>query len=153
MHKGAVIGLSVFTMVLAGCGNDPAPKPVEQIVVREPGEAAKPESTSEVGVKDPAAAGVAAFATCSSCHVAEEGAASMAGPNLYGVVGRKAGSLDDFAYSDALVNSGITWTEAELDAFIADPAGKVPGTLMAAGAMPDAETRAAIVAYLRSLSE
>ncbi len=77
----------------------------------------------------------------------------MAGPNLYGVVGRAAGALDDFAYSEALVSSGITWTEGELDAFLTNPTGKVAGTSMVAGAVSNDENRAAIIAYLSSLSE
>jgi len=154
MHKGAIAVASVFTLALTACGSDPAPDPVEQIVVREPGKPAKPVPTAAAAEAiDLAAKGEAAFAVCSGCHVAEKGAESMAGPNLYGVVGRKAAALDDFAYSEALAGSGITWTEAELDAFLANPTGKVPGTSMAAGAVSDAETRAAIIAYLGSLSE
>lgn len=153
VHKGAIVAVSVLTMALAACGSDPAPEPVEKIVVREPGEAANSAGSPTGAATDLVAAGKAAFATCSGCHVAEQGAASMAGPNLYGVVGRKAGSLDDFAYSDALANSGITWDIASLDRFLANPDGYVPGTSMAAGGVSDAETRAAIVAYLRSLSE
>ena len=153
MHKGAIMAVSVLTLALAACGDDPAPDPVEQIVVSEPGKGAGPASNPTAEGTDLVAAGQAAFAACSGCHVAEQGAESMAGPNLYGVVGRKAASLEDFAYSDALKASGITWTDAEIDAFIANPSGKVPGTSMAAGAVSDAETRAAIVAYLGSLSE
>lgn len=147
MHKGAIVTASALALGVTACASDPAPDPVEQIVVREPGEAGK-----VIAAKAPLS-GEAAFAACSGCHVAEKGEASMAGPNLYGVVGRKAAALEDFAYSDALAGSGIIWTEAELDAFLADPSAKVPGTSMAAGAVSDAETRAAIVAYLRSLSE
>lgn len=145
MHRGVIFAGTAFMLTLAACGNDPAPDPVEQIVVREPGEAAQPAAN--------AMDGEAAFASCSGCHGVEQGAPSAAGPNLFGVVGREAASLDDFAYSDALASSGITWTEAELDAFIADPTGKVPGTTMSAGGVSDAERRAAIVAYLKTLTE
>ena len=77
----------------------------------------------------------------------------MAGPNLHGVVGRADGALDDYAYSDALLASGLTWTQDELDAFLANPTAKVAGTTMVAGAVSDPESRAAIIAYLGSLSE
>ena len=77
----------------------------------------------------------------------------MAGPNLYGVFGREAGALDDFAYSDALKASGITCDIDTLDKFLANPGGYVEGTSMVAGGVTDVEQRAAIVAYLRSLSE
>ena len=79
------------------------------------------------------------------------GDASGVGPSLHGVVGRAAGSLTGFSYSEAMAKSGLTWTESELDAFIANPAGKVPGTEMVAGQVADAQRRAAIIAYLASL--
>ena len=74
MHKGAIVAVSALTMVLAACGSDPAPDPVNQIVVREPGEAAKPKGlpSREPGAPPfPAAVGEQAFATCSGCHVSD----------------------------------------------------------------------------------
>lgn len=145
MRRSALLVLA--TLALAACGSK-AEDPVEQIVVRKPGTAAAPAAP---GASDPLAKGRAAFAACSSCHAIAPGAPAGIGPNLHGVVGRAAGSLAGFAYSDAMAKSGITWTEAELDAFLANPAGKVPGTAMAAGQVADAERRAAVVAYLASL--
>jgi cytochrome c len=52
-----------------------------------------------------------------------------------------------------MTSSGLTWDASELDAFLTNPAAKVPGTTMSAGTVGDAEKRAAIVAYLSSLSE
>jgi len=145
--------LSVF--VLAACGADPAPGPVEQIIVREPG-AAPVETTAIATDAAPASAqlveGKAAFASCSACHTLEEGAPNGAGPDLFGIVGAAAGKVAGFAYSDAMKTSGITWTAAELDSFIADPAAKIPGTTMVAGAIADAEKRQAVIAYLESAS-
>ncbi len=159
MHTRTLAAAGLLTLMLAACGGAEEQPPVEQIVVREPGEpaanatiAANAEAASDAAV-DLVAKGEAAFAVCSGCHVVEAGAASMAGPNLYGVVGREAGSLDDFVYSDALASSGITWDIAELDRFLANPAGRVEGTTMVAGGVSDGENRAAIVAYLGSLSE
>ena len=74
------------------------------------------------------------------------------GPNLYGIVGQTAASVEGFNYSDALASSGITWTEEELDAYIANPAAKVPGTTMMAGAITDAGRREAIIAYIENVS-
>ena len=159
MRKGAIWAVGLLTMVIAACSGAEEQPPVEQIEVRQPGD---PDPNSAIAASseagDPAtidlvAKGEAAFAVCSGCHVAAEGEPSLAGPNLYGVVGRQAGALDDFAYSDALGNSGITWNIAELDRFLANPAGRVEGTTMVAGSVSDGETRAAIVAYLGSLSE
>ena len=49
------------------------------------------------------------------------------GPSLYGVVGRKAGSLEGFAYSESLKDSGVTWDEPTLDKWIANPGAVIPG--------------------------
>lgn len=142
-------------LLLAGCGSDPAPGPVEQIIVRE-AHAAPVAATPAASEGDSAATqiaeGKAAFANCSACHAVAPGAPSGAGPNLLGIVGKPAGQVAGFAYSDALKASGITWTAAELDAFIADPSAKIPGTTMAAGAIADADTRQAVITYLESLS-
>ena len=138
-------------VALAGCGGSEEQPPEEQIVVRAPGEAALAATTGTT--PDLVAAGEAAFAVCSACHTNSAGAPSGAGPNLYGVVGRKAGSLEGFTYSEAMATAGFVWDENRLNAYIGDPQGTVPGTSMAAGAVSDAEQRAAIVAYLGSLSE
>lgn len=138
---------------LTACGADPAPEPVEQIIVREPG-AAPLETTAASVADDPAATliaeGKAAFANCSACHSLEKGAASGAGPNLFGIVGTKAGKIAGFGYSDALKASGITWTKSELDGFIANPAAKIPGTTMIAGAIAEPAKRQAVIAYIES---
>ena len=145
--------LSVF--MLAACGADPAPGPEEQIIVREPG-AAPVAVTTAVVADDPASAliteGKAAFANCSACHAVAKDAPNGAGPNLFGIVGKPAGQVAGFAYSDALKASGIIWTAAELDGYIADPVAKIPGTTMVAGAIADAAKRQAVIAYLESIS-
>jgi cytochrome c len=146
--------LSIF--LLAACGADPAPDPVEQIIVRAPGAAPVAVVAAAAPTGDPASAliakGEAAFANCSACHTVARDAANGAGPNLFGIVGQPAGQVAGFAYSDALKGSGITWTAAELDSFIADPAAKIPGTTMVAGALADAAKRQAVIAYLESIA-
>ena len=144
---------SVLVLGLAACGSE-SPEPVEQIVVREPGQASPVTAASDVGDgADLAAAGRAAFAACVACHAVEKGEASTVGPNLFGVVGRTAGSLEGYTYSQALVGSGLIWDDDTLDAFLTNPRGKVPGTTMSAGTVGDAEKRAAIIAYLSTLSD
>ncbi len=97
-------------------------------------------------------AGKTAFGACRACHSAEKDKAGM-GPSLYGVVGRKAGSVPGFSYSKAMTTSGITWDDAALDAFIAAPQARVPGTRMPYGGLKDAAKRQAIMAYLKTLHD
>ena len=96
--------------------------------------------------------GKAQFAMCSICHSAtKEPAPAAIGPGLFGIVGRKAASQKDFtAYSPALKDSKITWSAKTLDEFLANPMGKVPGTLMTIP-VSDATNRADVIAYLATL--
>jgi glucose/arabinose dehydrogenase len=90
---------------------------------------------------------------CASCHTADPNLSSRAGPGLYAVVGRKAGSVPGYNYTDALVKAGAagkTWTRADLDVFLADPTKAVPGTAMPVG-VPDKADRAALIGYLATL--
>ena len=139
--------------LLTSCGGSSSPDPVEQIVVAEPGEAAAAGDAPAVSSDDLVAAGQQAFAVCSACHSVEKGEASSIGPNLYGVVGRKAGAKDDFKYSEAMSASGLTWDAATLDTYLTNPSAKVPGTTMLAGAVGEEDKRAAIIAYLTTLSD
>ena len=84
---------------------------------------------------------------CSGCHVI--GAAGQ-GPNLAGVVGRKAGAVASFPYTAALKGAGLTWTPANLDRWLAGPQKVVPGTAMVA-VVPDAAERRELIAYLAGL--
>ncbi|BBE32558.1 hypothetical protein SmB9_02160 [Sphingosinicella microcystinivorans] len=69
------------------------------------------------------------------------------GPNLSGVVGRKAGT-GEFNYSPAMKDSGIVWTSEKLDAFLLKPAATVKGTRMAFAGLPQPNDRANVIAYL-----
>ena len=91
------------------------------------------------------------FAICSACHESTPKAAPSVGPNLFGVGGRKAGTAPDVDYSDALKNSGITWSADTLAAFILDPAKAVPGNKMDYGGATDAKAAKALADYLMSL--
>lgn len=86
---------------------------------------------------------------CATCHAIEAGQ-NRAGPHLDGVIGRRAGSVEGARYSRALQESDITWDEASLDSFLANPRKAVAGTTMMIG-VPDADQRKAIIAYLKSL--
>src|ERR1700742_5074266 len=99
---------------------------------------------------DPAA-GKAAFQQCAICHKADKGAGNGVGPNLFGIVGRKAASLPDFEYSGPLKASGITWTDDKLLSWVAGPAKMVPGTKMAFPGISSKATQRDVVAYLGTL--
>ncbi|MEO1648515.1 MAG: c-type cytochrome [Pseudomonadota bacterium] len=155
MRSKALLAVGLLTLGLAACGSSEPEAVVEQIVVREPGEAPAVAAApaSEAGEVDMVALGEEAFQMCTGCHNADPGGSSMAGPNLHGVVGRKAAANPDFPYSEALASSGITWDYASLDRFLSNPGAYVEGTSMVAGAVRNGEQRAAIVAYLASTSE
>lgn len=83
---------------------------------------------------------------CQMCHSTVTGEKAVLAPNLAGVVGRKAASTS-FPYSTALKNAGLVWDRPTLDAFLAAPMRKVPGTRMVAS-VPDARQRADLLAFL-----
>jgi cytochrome c2 len=97
---------------------------------------------------DPAAGQEVYETRCSFCH--GEGGVGGQGPALIGVVGRKAASVANFAYTPALKGAGLTWTPSDLDRFLTNPAALVPGTSMPMS-VPDAKERADLIAYLASL--
>ena len=84
---------------------------------------------------------------CSGCHAIE---ASKEGPRLRGVIGRKAGTVTGFQYSDARRNSGITWTEALVNKWLENPEGLVKDNDMEFH-VSNPDERTAVVAYLKSL--
>ena len=77
------------------------------------------------------AAGKTSFNKCMACHAIGEGAKNKVSPELNGLDGRKAGSVEGYSYSEANKNSGITWNAAQFKDYIKNPKAKVPGTKMA----------------------
>jgi cytochrome c len=89
--------------------------------------------------------------SCGVCHTAEPGAPHRQGPNLYGIFGRKAATVDGFnKYSEALARSGLTWDEETIERWIEDAAAALPGTSMNYR-QRDPEKRKMIISYLKSL--
>jgi cytochrome c len=90
---------------------------------------------------------------CRECHsfVKDD---NRLGPSLYGVVGRKAGTEPGYAYSESVKSSGITWTPAMLDKWIADPDAVIPGNAMSPpySGLTDPKIRNKIVAFLKTIS-
>ncbi|MEM1150300.1 MAG: cytochrome c family protein [Pseudomonadota bacterium] len=99
---------------------------------------------------DPAA-GRRVFSRCSSCHMIVEGR-NRIGPSLYRVIGRPAGIVEGYRYSDATTNSGIIWTEPVMFAYLARPQDFVRGTTMTFSGLPRAKDRADVIAYIKQQS-
>lgn len=91
--------------------------------------------------------GKAVFKKCIACH---QFGKNLVGPDLKGVVGRKAGEVAGFNYSPAMKNSGITWDEANLSEYLADPKKKVPGNKMIFPGLKDEAERKDVIAYIAS---
>lgn len=89
---------------------------------------------------------------CRRCHAGAADAEERVGygPSLIGVVGREAGSVEGFDYSEAMENSGIVWTEGALAAWMADNDHMLPGTKMRHVGVEDPAEHRAIIAYLKS---
>ncbi|HEY4122967.1 MAG TPA: cytochrome c family protein [Rhizomicrobium sp.] len=91
------------------------------------------------------------FARCAMCHSDTRSAPNRVGPNLFGVVGRKAAAMDGFFYSGAMKHSNIIWSPERLKAYIARPQTVVPGNRMAFAGVSNAGQVDDLVAYLQTL--
>jgi cytochrome c len=99
-----------------------------------------------------AEAGKKVFVKCAPCHSIGPGAKNKVGPEQNGLIGRKAGSVEGFNYSEAMKNSGITWDETSLDEYLTDPKKKVPGNKMVFPGIKDELQRGDLIAYLASFN-
>jgi cytochrome c len=90
---------------------------------------------------------------CRTCHTTNKGDNRL-GPNLYKIVGRKAGSLPNYRYSSAMKDADFVWDEVKLDRFIENPDAVIPGNNMKPyGGLASVGDRAKVTAFLRSLSD
>lgn len=97
-----------------------------------------------------AEAGKSVFGQCRACHAVGEGAKNGVGPQLNGLIGRKAGSVEGYNYSEANKNSGKVWDEATFTTYIKDPKGQMPGTKMVYAGLKDDTRIANLIAYLKT---
>lgn len=96
------------------------------------------------------AAGEKAFIACKACHVVAKGAKDTVGPNLYGVYGKKAGTVSaTYKYSPGMKAYGAVWNDKTLDTYLTAPLKTVAGTKMTYAGMKDAAKRSAVIYYLK----
>ena len=144
--------------ILAACGKPSTQsqgEAAQSSVSEQAAPALTPEEAKKVQASLPApyntadlANGEAKFAMCASCHSIAPGGPNMTGPHLHGVVGRKAGSVADYNYSDAIKNAGFTWDAARLDTWITNPRAEFPTTKMSFVGLKDPKDRTDVIAYL-----
>lgn len=93
------------------------------------------------------------FKACQTCHTVDKGGKALQGPNLWDIVGRTSGSNAGYSYSDGMANLGVDWGYEELDTFLKRPSKYVKGTKMGYSGEKKGPRRAAIIEYLRTLSD
>jgi len=106
-------------------------------------------ASTTAGVAQDIEKGANVFKQCQICHSIGPGAQNKIGPELNGLDGRKAGTVANFAYSDANKNSGIVWNEAVFKEYIKDPKAKIPGTKMPFAGIKDEQQINDLWAYIK----
>lgn len=99
-----------------------------------------------------ASKGKKVFNKCKICHSLKKGKKKI-GPSLYGVIGRKAGTVAKFRYSKAMKKSGVVWDEKSLDAYLTKPKKFVPGTKMIFAGLKKKKDRDNLIAYLKEAAK
>ena len=168
IQSGLMASVSALLLVACG-GGESEPVATEEAAPEETTEAAEEAAAEEpasptaddVATLDgttladfigDAAAGERTFLQCVACHVVEPGV-NRSGPSLAGIIGRTAGTVDGYNYTEANANSGITWSLEKMYQYLENPRRVVPGTKMAFAGLKDGQDRANVIAYLQSTGE
>lgn len=163
---GAILGCCLITLALnitAGAIFSPqkAEKPGYAIAAKEEsghgeaGGAKEPSQPIETLLAHASSEkGQATAKQCAACHTFEKGGPNRVGPNLYDIVGHERGTgRNGFNFSQAMKSKGGKWTYDELNKFLANPRGYIPGTNMTFAGLSRDQQRADVIAYLRTLSD
>ncbi len=133
----AIPAAAAVPVAAAAAGGAPSGEPIG-VMLAKADAAAGQKSTMTLG--------------CIACHSFGDGGKNGLGPNLYGVVGRPQASHEGYAYSAALKGKGGEWTYDQLNTWLTKPAAYAPGTKMSYAGIADANVRANVIAYLRTLA-
>jgi cytochrome c len=106
-------------------------------------------AVSGVSFAQDATLGEKVFIKCKVCHQIGDGAKTLVGPELNGIVGRHSGSVDGFSYSPGMKNSNLTWTDDNLSEYLKNPKQKVPGNKMAFVGLSKPDDISNVIAYLK----
>lgn len=172
MRKSGLIGvISVSALLgLAACGGGeetaPAAEAPAETAAAPPPAATPPAATPAPAAGAPAAggatvtlagltgdpvAGERVFAQCRTCHSVVAGE-NKVGPSLAGIIGRESGTIPGFRYSQANLDSNVTWTPEVMFEYLENPREFMPGTYMSFVGLRQPQQRADVIAYLQSQS-
>jgi cytochrome c len=166
MPVNRIAALCALVLALAACGpgtsnapegnaaatRDPAPATATPAAAPAAPAVESPELAARLKTAD-LHKGKILFLQCRACHsIVPEAESGKIGPTLYGVIGRKAGSVPDFAYSQAVASSGITWTADKIDGWLQRPSEFLPGNKMVFVGIQDPQDRASIIAFIQDES-
>lgn len=145
-------GALVVSFALAGCGGgEPGSAPQEQAAPQAA--AAGGEDLAAMMANADLNRGKTLFLQCRACHsLSAANEPGKIGPTLYGVIGRAAGTVPGFEYSDAVTQSGLTWTAEDISAWLERPGDFLPGNKMVFIGIKNAQDRANVLAYIQQES-
>jgi len=152
MRRSVLTAALLASTMLVGCGSGettpgappaPVPPPLTD-TQRAAMLAALPAPYSQADLEN----GARVFARCRSCHTLTPNGPNMTGPNLYGVIGRVAGTHAGFNYSKPVKAAGFVWDDDHIDHWLASPRTFLPGNRMSFPGLPDADDRRDVIAFL-----